>query len=110
MSHFNFIICKEHKFFGNIFSNDELSKTDALKDLKTFHGKFVRFLRVVVFLQNSFKIKDELMSADCSDFGEIKDLISSAKKKKIQSLHCRHMPLSIKDQWISHMEDLTMKH
>ena len=82
MSHFNFIICKEHKFFGNIFSNDELSKTDALKDLKTFHGKFVRFLRVAVFLQNSFKIKDELMSADCSDFGEIKDLISSAKKKK----------------------------
>ena len=82
MSHFNFIICKEHKFFGNIFSNDELSKTDALKDLKTFHGKFVRFLRVVVFLQNAFKIKDELMSADCSDFGEIKDLISSAKKKK----------------------------
>ena len=50
------------------------------------------------------------MSADCSDFGEIKDLIGSVKKKKIQSLHCRHMPLSIKDQWISHMEDLTMKH
>ena len=49
------------------------------------------------------------MSADGSDFGEIKDLIGSVKKNN-QSLHWRHMPLSMKDQWISHMEDLTMKH
>ena len=49
------------------------------------------------------------MSADGSDFGEIKDLIGSVKKSN-QSLHWRHMPLSMKDQWISHMEDLTMKY
>ena len=58
MSYAVFIICKEHKFFRNIFSNDELLKTDVLKDLKTFHGKFVRFLRVAVFSQNAFKIND----------------------------------------------------
>lgn len=59
MSYADFIICKEHKFLRNISSNDELSKTDALKDLKTFHGKFVRFLRVAAFSQNAFKINDE---------------------------------------------------
>ena len=47
MSYTNFFICKEHKF------------SNALKDLKRFYGKFVRFLRVVVFLQNAFKINDE---------------------------------------------------
>ena len=30
----DFIICKEHKFLRNIFSNEELSKTDPPKDLK----------------------------------------------------------------------------
>ena len=59
MSYIDFIICKEHKFLSNIFSNDELLKTDALKDVKTFHGKFVRYLRIAVFLQNAFEINDE---------------------------------------------------
>ena len=56
MSYADFIICKEQKFLRNIFISDKLSKTGALKDLKTFHGKFVRFPRVVVFLQNAFKV------------------------------------------------------
>ena len=71
MSYINFIICKEHKFLRNIFSNDELSKTDAHKDLKTFHGKFVRYLRVAVFLQNAFEINgefDECFHDDLLDF------------------------------------------
>ena len=58
MSYAVFIIYKEHKFFRNIFTNDKLLKTDVLKDLKTFHGKFVRFLTVAVFSQNAFKIND----------------------------------------------------
>ena len=89
MSYAHFIICKEHKFLRNISSNYELSKIDALKDLKISHGKFVRFLRVAVFLQNAFKINDEFDECfddelldfcknNCthySDFGKIKDLI-----------------------------------
>ena len=110
VSYTDVIICKEHKFLRNNFSNDELSKTDAHKDLKTLHGKFVRFLRVAVFLQNAFTVNDKFDAcldddlldfcknncADCSDFGEIKDLIAKVVRK-FQSLHCRHMPLPIKD-------------
>ena len=59
MLYADFIIFKEHKFLRNIFSNEELLKTDVLKDLKPFHKKFVRFLRIAVFLQNSFKINKE---------------------------------------------------
>ena len=67
----------------NIFSSDELSKAKALKDLKTFLETFFRFSKIVVFLQNAFKINekfhecfdDDLLDfcrnncADCSDFG-----------------------------------------
>ena len=95
MSYDDFIIFKEHKFLGNIFSNEELPKTDALEDLKTFHKQFVRLLRIAVFLLNAFKINEELDEyfdddllnfcrnncADCSNFGEIKELISDVKIK-----------------------------
>ena len=95
MSYADFIIFKEHKFLRNMFSNEELLKTDVLKDLKPFHKKFVRFLRIAVFLQNSFKINKEFHTCFddnlinffrnncplCSDFGEIKELISDVKIK-----------------------------
>ena len=95
MLYTDFIIFRKHKFLRNIFSSEELLKTDALKDLKTFHEKFVTFLRIAVFLQNAFKINEEFDEcfgdnllefcgnncADCSDFGEIKELISDVKIK-----------------------------
>ena len=95
MLYADFITFKDHKFLRNIFSNEELSKTDALKDLKTFHEKFVRFLRITVSLQNAFKINEKFDEcfddglldfcrnncADCPDFGEIKELISDVKIK-----------------------------
>ena len=43
MSYAHFTIFKEHKFLENIFSSDELAKTDSLKDLKTFHERIVGF-------------------------------------------------------------------
>ena len=95
MSYADFIIFKEHKFLRNIFSSDELSKTDALKDLKTFLEKFVNILKIAVFLQNSFKINEEFHECfddglldfcrnnytDRSDFGERKELIGDMKIK-----------------------------
>ena len=95
MLYADFIIFQDNKFLRNIFSNEELSKTDSLKDLKTFHEKFVRFLRITVSLQNAFKINekfdecfdDGLLNfcrnncAHCPDFGEIKELISDVKIK-----------------------------
>ena len=104
VSYTDVIICKELQFLRKNFSNDELSKTDAHKDLKTFNGKFVRFLRVAVFLQNAFTVNDKFDAcfdddlldfcknncADCSDFGEIKDLINYFKIKNSKS--CTKIP------------------
>ena len=55
----DFITFKEHKFLRNIFSSEELAKTDSMKDVKTFHENFVRFLNIVSFLQNAFNSCDE---------------------------------------------------
>ena len=87
MPYTDFIILKEYKFLSNIFSSDELAKTDSLKDL---NEQFVRFLKIAVFLQNAFNscqefdgcFNDNLLNlkknhfTDCSDFTELKDLIS----------------------------------
>ena len=50
---------KEHKFLRDIFSNEELAKTDSMKDIKTYHKNFVRFLKIAVFSQNFFNTCDE---------------------------------------------------
>ena len=60
MSYSDFIIFKGHKFLRNIFSSDELAKTNSLKELKTFREKFVSFLKTVVFLQNAFNTSEDL--------------------------------------------------
>ena len=83
----------------NIFSSDEIAKTDSLKDLKTFHEQFVRLIKIAVFLRNAFNsceefdecFNDDLFDfcktpcADCSDFAELKDIISDVKIKKEQT-------------------------
>ena len=76
-----------------MFSSDELEKTNSLKDLKTFHKKFVSFLKTIVFLRNALNTSEELDHcfnnelldfcrncwADCSDLNEFKDLIGDVK-------------------------------
>ena len=60
MLYSNFIIFKEHKFLRNIFSSDILKKTNSLKDLKTFHEKFISFLKIAVFFKNTFNKCEDL--------------------------------------------------
>ena len=82
-----FIIFKEDIFLRKVFLNEELTKTDSMKDVKTHHKNFVRFLQKnVVFLQNACNnynvlhecFNDDLLDfcksrcADCSDFNELK--------------------------------------
>ena len=78
-----FIIFKEHIFLRKVFLNEELTKTDSMKDVKTHHKNFVWFLqKSVVFLQNACNnykecFNDDLLDfckircADCSDFNEL---------------------------------------
>ena len=58
MSYVVFIIFKERKFLRNIFSSEELDTTDSLKDLKTYHLTLVRFLKIVIVLQNALEFSD----------------------------------------------------
>ena len=60
MSRSNFIIFKEHKFLRNIFLSDGLAKANSLKDLKTFHEKFISFLKIAVFFKNPFNKCEDL--------------------------------------------------
>ena len=71
----------------NIFSEQELSSTDSLKNMEQYHKCFEKFLRISVYLQNSINPINELTEcyndklidlcnefcADCSDFAEIKE-------------------------------------
>ena len=51
MSYGDFIIQKEHKFLRNIFSEEDLQKSDAIKNLESFHESFSRYLRLVIFAE-----------------------------------------------------------
>ena len=89
MSHVNFIIIREHKFLRNIFLSKELATTDNLKDLKTYHQTCVKFLKIIIILQNVLNTYEEFSDcfnedllkfccdncADCSDFNELKETI-----------------------------------
>ena len=57
-SYGDFIIQKEYKFLRNIFSEDDLQKSDAIKNLESFHEHFSKYLRLVIFAEKcltSFK-------------------------------------------------------
>ena len=95
MSYVNFIIFREHKLLRNIFWSKELVTTDSLKDLKTYHQTFVKFLKFAYILQNALNTHEEFSDcfdedllylcrdncADCPDFNELKETIGSVKVK-----------------------------
>ena len=95
MSYSDFVIHKEHEFLQNIFSDEELSTSVALKDFPMYHKNFSRFLRIAIYLQNSLtriqefsdSVYDELIDycselcKDCENFLEIKERISAVKIK-----------------------------
>ena len=95
MSYVDFIIFKEHKFLKNIFSSEELTTATNLKDLKTYHQTFVKFLKIVIILQNALNTYEEFSKctiedlhnfcrdncAGCSDFDGHKETIGSVEVK-----------------------------
>ena len=90
-----FIIFREHKFLRNIFSCEELTTTDSLKDPKTYHQTFVKFLKIVIVLKNALNTHEKFSDCfnenllnfshyncvGCSDFNELKETIGSVKVK-----------------------------
>ena len=78
--------------FWEILS-EELATTDNLKDLKTYHQTFVRFLKIVIVLQNALNTHAEFSNcfdedlinfcrdncAGCSGFNELKEAVGSVE-------------------------------
>ena len=95
MSYADFVIAKEHKFLRNIFSEDELSTSEAIKNINSFHLNFSKFLKIVVCLQNTLNLIQGFLDCnfealndfcrdfceDCVDFIEMKEKISDVQIK-----------------------------
>ena len=64
MSYGDFVIKKEHMFLRNIFSKEELLKSPSINTFESYHKQFIKFLQIVVFLEES--IKSSLHFSDCS--------------------------------------------
>ena len=93
-----------------------------MKDVKTYHKNFVRFLKIVVFLQNAFNtcdefdecFNDDLLNfckndcADCSDFNELKEVISGIKIKNKRS-RCKIAKFMLQIYAFVHHSHLTGK-
>ena len=106
MSYGDFIIEKEHKFLRNIFSKKELERSDAIKNIESFHEHFCKFLQIVIYAQqciNSMKdfsecCYDELIDfcnnycKDCVDFIELKEKISDIEIKSKQQQQKSKIP------------------
>ena len=101
MSHSNFIILKEHKFLTNVFSEEDLLKTKALRNIDQYHLAFQRFLTISIYVEDSLNTltdftqfhkcsNDELINfcvkkcEDCDDFNEIKETIKDVTIKTKQ--------------------------
>ena len=98
ISYGDFIIEKEHKFFRNIFSKEEIESSIAIKNIESFHEDFCKFLQIIIFAQeciNSLKEFSECFyneltdfcneyCKDCVDFIELKEKISDIEVKSKQ--------------------------
>ena len=92
--------------------------TDSLKDLKTYHQTFVKYLKIVIILQNALDTHEELSycfeedllnfcrnnCADSFDFTELKETIGSVKVKnnpgfKISKFTLQIYPFVTKSWW-----------
>ena len=108
-SYGDFIIQKEHKFLRNIFSKEDLEKSDAIKNIESFHEIFSKYLRICVFAEKSVNsLKDfsechfnELIEfidehlPELSDFIELKEKISETEVKSKQKSKISKFTLKI---------------
>ena len=98
MPYGDFIIQKEQKFLRNIFSKEDLEKSDAIKDLESIHEHFSKYLRIVVFAEKCLTSLKEFSECyyeelnefllenceECNDFTDLKDKISETEVKSKQ--------------------------
>ena len=61
----DFLIRKGYDFFRNIYSQEDLSKSKNLKDLKSYYFAFKKCLNIIIFMEDAWK--------DSMDFNNIID-------------------------------------
>lgn len=97
-SYGNFIIQKEHKFLRNIFSKEDLEKSDAIKSIESYHEHFLKYLKICVYAEKSINsLKDfsecyfdeltEFIDSELpalNDFSELKEKILETEVKSKQ--------------------------
>ena len=109
MSFGDFIIQKEHKSLRNIFLEEDLKKSDAIKDIESYHENFLKYLKLCVFTEksiNSYKdfsecpfyeliefIQEHL--TEITDFDELKERISETEVKSKQKSKISKLTLKI---------------
>ena len=101
MSYTDFLIRKEHKFLRNIYSQEDLLKSENLKGLESYYFAFKRILNIMIFMEDTLKnsmdfnniIDDDLnmfLMKFCSDyFGDIGGLINEIKRVEIKNTNTK---------------------
>ena len=98
MYYSDFIILKEHNILRNIFSEEDLIKTKALRNIEHYHLAFKKFLTKSIYLEDSLTTltefhkccNDKLINfcvekcEDCDDFNEMKEAIKDITIKNKQ--------------------------
>ena len=100
MSYGDFIIQKEHKFLRNVLLKEDLEKSDAIKNIHSYHENFIKYLRICVFAENSINSLNDFSECcyneliefinenlpDVENFQELKEIISETQvKSRIKS-------------------------
>ena len=57
---------KEHEFLRNTFSEDDLLKTKALKNIEQYHLAFQKFLTISIYIEHSLNTLAEFHER-CND-------------------------------------------
>ena len=60
----DFTIQKEHKFLRNVLSISELSKSDTIANIESYHRNFRKFLRLCIFAESAMKTLNKI--DDCN--------------------------------------------
>ena len=94
MTYGDFLIQKEHKFLRNVLSIDNLSKSEAIANIDSYHKNFRKFLRICIFADNAMKTlnklddcpHDELIeflneNLDIENFSQLKEKIGETSTK-----------------------------
>ena len=111
ISYNNVIILKEHKPLRNIFSEEDLLKTKALRNIEQYHLAFRKFLTISIYLEDSLNTLTEFHECcndkltdiyiekceDCDDFNEIKEAIKDITMKNKQGSKISKFVLQISE-------------